>query len=313
MRFASLLALLGSLAILGNASNCPSSDRKVIYLSYAGINWNDFGSTVRSAADAGYNVLIMSFYIGTAHAAYDSAEVWQSIGAAAQQSALSYVHSKGACVLLSVGGATDAPFSLDPASLGAEVAQYALNQQYDGIDFDIENVDPGFTSGGVNFAQWLISATNAARNILGSSRTITHAPQAPYFGNIGGSQWTGSTGGYSTVEQQTSVDWYNVQFYNQGPACYVDFGGLFQNSCTNFPGTSVQEIASSAKMPLNKIVVGKPVTTADAGTGFLSGAQFGDLLRQAQSNGIQIGGYMGWKWEAEAATWPSQIGNVAVA
>jgi len=298
---------------VGNASNCPASNRKVIYLSYADINWSDFGSTVRSAADSGYNVLIMSFYVSTAHAAYDAANAWQAMGAAAQQSALSYVHGKGGCVLLSIGGATDSPFALNPSSLGTEVGQYALNQQYDGIDFDIENLAAGFTSGGVNAAQWLVSVTNAARNVLGSSRTITHAPQAPYFGNVGGSQWTGTSGGYSSVEHQSTIDWYNVQFYNQGASCYVDYAGLFTNSCSNFPGTSVAEIASSAKMSASKIVVGKPITTADGGSGFISGGQFGSLLRQAEANGIKVGGYMGWKWEAEAASWTSQVGNVAVA
>jgi chitinase len=295
MRIPCLLAL-GSLAVLGSASNCPSSGRKVIYLSYADINWGDFGSTVRSAADAGYNVLIMSFYVSTAHAAYDSAQVWQSLGAGGQQDALNYVHGKGGCVLLSVGGATDSPFSLDPNSLGNEVGQYANNNNYDGIDFDIENINPGFTANGVDAAQWLVDVTNSARNVLGGDKTITHAPQGPYFGPVGGNSWTGSSGGYSSIDGKTSIDWYNVQFYNQGASCYVDYSGLFQSSCSNFPGTSVQEIINNGGIPANKIVVGKPVTGADGGSGFIDGGTFGNLLRQAESSGIQIGGYMGWKW-----------------
>eukprot|EP00475_Leptophrys_vorax_P012784 TRINITY_DN1915_c0_g1_i2.p1 TRINITY_DN1915_c0_g1~~TRINITY_DN1915_c0_g1_i2.p1 ORF type:complete len:269 (+),score=71.00 TRINITY_DN1915_c0_g1_i2:296-1102(+) len=254
----------------------------------------------------------MSFYIPSAHGPYDSAQAWQSMGAAAQKSALQYVHGRGGCVLLSVGGATEAPFGMDPSALGGEVAQYALNQQYDGLDFDIENINSGFkSSSGSDVAQWLISVTNSARSVLGSSKVITHAPQAPYFGPIGASNyWTGSTGGYSSVEKNSHIDWYNIQFYNQGSGCYVDFSGLFQSSCSNFPKTSVKEIMTNADVSANKIVVGKPVTTGDAGSGYLSASQFGNLLREAYADGLNVGGFMGWKWESGAETWANQVGSV---
>jgi hypothetical protein len=45
-----------------------------------------------------------------------------------------------------------------------------------------------------------------------------------------------------------AIDFFLVQFYNQGPSCYTTYNGLFLNSldggaCPNFPGTSVAEIA----------------------------------------------------------------------
>jgi chitinase len=316
MRFLknSALLLLGSHVAytMANSPFCPTSGRKVIYLSYTGLNYNNFTQTVQSASDAGYNVLIMSFYVVTSHAPFDSATLWGQLGAS-QQAALNYVHNAGGCVLLSVGGATDVPYSMDPNAVAAEVANYVKANNYDGVDYDLENFQPGMVYNGIAMVPWLTTLTTATRNALGGAKTITHAPQAPYWGVIGGNDWTGSTGGYSTIEQQTSIDWYNMQFYNQGPSCYVDYNGLYVSSaasCPTFPHTSVNEIIAQAKMPASKIVIGKPVTTADGGSGFVDAAAFGNLLRQGLSNGINHGGYMGWKWEAQAQTWPQTIGAV---
>eukprot|EP00475_Leptophrys_vorax_P013624 TRINITY_DN199_c0_g1_i2.p1 TRINITY_DN199_c0_g1~~TRINITY_DN199_c0_g1_i2.p1 ORF type:complete len:331 (-),score=77.92 TRINITY_DN199_c0_g1_i2:34-1026(-) len=255
----------------------------------------------------------MSFYVVVSHAPFDSATLWAGLGASGQQNALNYVHNAGGCVLLSVGGATDSPFTLDPTSVGNEVAKYAQANNYDGIDFDIENIQVGFVYNGVECSAWLTTVTNTARQVLGSSATITHAPQGPYFGTIGGSDWTGTTGGYSAVEKNSKIDWYNMQFYNQGPTCYFDYTTLFVTSCSTFPNTAIKQVLANTGMSANKIVVGKPITTADASNGFLSAGDFGALLNTGISNGFDIGGYMGWKWEVEATTWVSQVGIVTVA
>jgi hypothetical protein len=255
----------------------------------------------------------MSFYVVTSHAPFDSTTLWGQLGAGGQQAALNYVHGKGGCVLLSVGGATDVPYAMDPNAVAAEVSNYVKANNYDGVDYDLENFQPGMVYNGINVVPWLTTLTTATRNAIGAGKTITHAPQSPYFGVIGGNDWTGPTGGYSTIEQQTSIDWYNMQFYNQGPSCYVDYNGLFVNSgpsCPTFPHTSVNEIVANAKMPVNKIVIGKPVTTADGGSGWVDAGTFGNLLRQGLANGINHGGYMGWKWEVEAQSWVKAIGTV---
>ena len=41
--------------------------------------------------------------------------------------------------------------------------------------------DAGMTT--AETIQWVADATNAARNVLGSTALVTHAPQPPYFGN----------------------------------------------------------------------------------------------------------------------------------
>lgn len=59
------------------------------------------------------------------------------------------------------------------------------------------------------------------------------------------------------------IDFYNIQFYNQGRTSYLNYNGLFEKSIGWAKGTSVQEIASK-DIPLDKIVVGKPASIYDA-------------------------------------------------
>jgi hypothetical protein len=55
------------------------------------------------------------------------------------------------------------------------------------------------------------------------------------------------------------IDFYNVQFYNQGDSAYNSYSELFISATGTFSGTSVKEIAARG-VPINMIVVGKPAT-----------------------------------------------------
>jgi hypothetical protein len=59
------------------------------------------------------------------------------------------------------------------------------------------------------------------------------------------------------------IQFYNVQFYNQGSTSYSTSNGLFNVSGGWAPGTSVNEIIAKG-VPMNKIVVGKAATLGDA-------------------------------------------------
>jgi chitinase len=176
---------------------------------------------------------------------------------------------------------------------------WAKSQHLDGVDFDLEDIAAGFTVGGKSTEEtinWFVAVSEACRQVLGPDGIITHAPQAPYFGAEGSSAWTGPTGGYTAIEKRTSsINFYNIQFYNQGASCYTDYNGLFKSSCSTFPGTSVAEI-HAAGVPLEKIVVGKPVTLSDAGNGYVEPATLGGWFRQAASELGWNGGLMGWQW-----------------
>lgn len=82
---------------------------------------------------------------------------------------------------------------------------------------------------------WLIRFQTQLRSLL-PDHIITHAPQAPYF-----KQDYYKNGGYKTVHDKVgnSIDFYNIQFYNQGDTKYNTYETLFETSGSFFSGTSV--------------------------------------------------------------------------
>ena len=86
---------------------------------------------------------------------------------------------------------------------------------------------------------------------------LTHAPQAPYF--VGRPHY--KNGGYLTIDQEVGdlIDFYNIQFYNQGSSRYDTYDGLFKVSGGEWPGSSVLEMIKNG-IDKRKIIIGKPVT-----------------------------------------------------
>jgi chitinase len=297
--------------------------RKVVYIDFRDVNYNNGSVTVCAAIAAGYNVINLAFWLLSGPA--DMALVWFQLPAATQISTQQYARSMGASLVVAAGGATDLPYAqISGQAYGTAVARFALANHLDGVDFDMENFGPGLTASGLSSAaciQWLIDATIAARTVLGPNAIISHAPQAPYFGKIGSAlqnPWTLTSGGYSAVYAGagSSISFFNIQFYNQGPTCYVTYTGLFKMSldngvgCTAFPGTSVSEIFSYG-IPLYKIVVGKFNLPSDASTGFVSAPTLGQWFTTANQELGYNSGVMVWSYQQSTsamwikAAWPN--------
>jgi chitinase len=323
IRAIQLLCLLLAICFTNNAiggsatgrGNCPTENRKVIYIDYGNIQSDqNISNTAVLAMAAGFNVVILSFYVTEVPRAADAVALWLRQSETQRRATLEYAHSKESCILVSAGGAFDNPYKYSGSAWGKMVANFTRSEIFDGVDFDVESIVKGFNSSTTDYYDWVIEASNTVRSVLGNDYAITHAPQAPYFGKIGSStDWTGKTGGYSGIDKKTDNDWYNVQFYNQGTDCYVDYAGLFLNSsnCPKFPDTAFNQIVANGISP-NKIVIGKPVESRDAGTGYMTPALFGEVLREARANGIAYGGYMGWEWSIPAETWVVDIGEADV-
>lgn len=101
------------------------------------------------------------------------------------------------------------------------------------------------------------------------------------------------------------IDFYNVQFYNQGDTKYDTYETLFVNSGGYFSGTAVKEIISRG-VPPKKIIVGKPVTPSDASnTGWMDSSVLGAALSK---------GYDDYKWYGGAMFWqyPSDLGGQVI-
>jgi len=279
---------------------------KSIYID-SDVNWagNPCDSPLR-AAKAGFNVIILAFYLRTAGPA-DMLTAWSNSMYWTQGSAATcaaQLHGLGAVIMFAAGGATDNPYpwSGDPTTdgtvYGTALAKFAVAHSLDGVDFDLENIQPGFNAGGLkgeDLVKWMVAANIAVKSI-NSSLLVSHAPQAPYFGPVGGSLWPGTTGGFTSVyaKAPNAIDFFNLQFYNQGHGCYDTYAGLFTSSCSNFPGTALMQIATYG-VPLPKLVVGKYVLTSDASNGYMSPEQLHDSFKQAATQFHWNSGVMFWQ------------------
>ena len=174
---------------------------------------------------------------------------------------------------MSAFGATEMPTGQDPSSVATSLAKWVLDNNLDGVDIDYDN-ETMSTSTAEN---WLIAFQNKLRSLL-PNHLITHAPQAPYFSTT---QYR--AGGYITVDKQVgnTIDFYNIQFYNQGGTTYDSYDNFFKVSNGWSTGTAVKQLIDVG-IPMNKIVVGKPATQVDAAnTGTVSTIDLGNWCVQA--------------------------------
>ena len=200
--------------------------------------------------------------------------------------------------MVSAFGATDHPTTegKDPVTTCTTMAEFVRDNHLDGIDLDWE--DNGAMEAGTG-EQWLIDCTLAVRAVLPVGEYyLTHAPQAPYF--IGSPRYP--NGGYVKIHQEVGhlIDWYNVQFYNQGNSQYNSYDELFVYSTGSFPGTAVKNINEDAGVPLEKIVVGKPATAADVmNTGLSDPNDLGEWGAQAYTELGWNAGIMTWQYPSD--------------
>lgn len=127
--------------------------------------------------------------------------------------------------------------------------------------------------------------TQTLRANLNPGLIITHAPQAPYFAG----EAVYPFGGYLYVHQQVGnlIDFYNVQFYNQGSTMYNNASDIFNISGGWAPMTSVNEMIANG-VEATKIVIGKPASPGDASNSY--------MLPSDINNAIQINyPFNGWK------------------
>ncbi|SHO58649.1 glycosyl hydrolase family 18 protein [Vibrio quintilis] len=237
-----------------------------------------------------YDVVIFAFWVSPEEGVFGAAA-----SAAGNPALVELVKKQGKRCLLSVGGSTFHPQVNDLASaeaFGTGAAKFALQHGFDGVDFDIENIQMNNDS-----LAWLAKATNACLSVAGADRLyISHAPQGPYF--------TGQ-GGYAALESLTQgrIDAFYIQYYNQGTWAYQSyenydsmFATTYNDSGEDYANpTSITSISQRQGIPAEKLYVGKPVSTDDlGGSGYLSPEELTAILGQAKAAGIGFGGVMGW-------------------
>ncbi|KIK61785.1 glycoside hydrolase family 18 protein [Collybiopsis luxurians FD-317 M1] len=253
----------------------------------------------------GFNVFAMSFLL--LEGAFDKAEEWTQLTAAQRASVKSEYAAAGISLVVSVFGSTDVPTTTgaDPIATANTMAAWVIEFGLDGIDVDYEDFN-AFDAGTAE--AWLVSFTKQLRTKLPQGTYIlTHAPVAPWFSpNI----WT--NGGYLAVNQQVGslIDWYNVQFYNQGTNEYATCAGLLTASSSTWPQSALFQIAANG-VSLNKLVIGKPATAADETSGgFIAPGTLATCVEQAKNQGWSAG-VMTWEWPDAGAAWIEQVRSLA--
>ncbi|KAJ8095295.1 hypothetical protein PM082_010518 [Marasmius tenuissimus] len=250
----------------------------------------------------GFNVFALSFLILAGP--WDKAYEWTTLTAAERASIKSQYNAAGIKLVVAVFGATDVPTStgVDPIATANNMAAWVKQYNLDGIDVDYEDFN-AFDAGNGKAEQWLIDFTKQLRVQLPQGDYIlTHAPVAPWFtpSKYGG-------GGYLKVHQTVGnlIDWYNIQFYNQGISEYTTCNSLLTTSSSTWPQTALFQIAANG-VPLSKLVIGKPATTGDANNGYMDPSTLATCLQTAKNQGWH-GGAMSWQFPRASSAWITTV------
>ncbi|WVR08219.1 hypothetical protein IAU60_005266 [Kwoniella sp. DSM 27419] len=282
----------------GSASNKTSSHHSAgsfsapHYVIYAD-NWL---TEMPSVSDlSSYNRFILAFWM-TNQGAVDDAQFWEQLDSATRNQVIQEYHEAGIALMVSAFGSTDSPTSngADATQTAQDLAAWVKQYGLDGVDIDYEDMSA------MNNAQavaWIVEFQSELRRLLPSPYIISHAPVAPWFT----SARDYSDDAYVAIHKQVGdgIDFYNVQFYNQGDGVYTTCETLLFDSGNDWPSTSVFELNSYAGVPLDKIVIGKPLDEGAAANGFMDASVLTDCVTQAQQKGWN-GGVMFWEWTSSA-------------
>eukprot|EP01083_Nonionella_stella_P164491 544523_1 len=211
-------------------------------------------------------------------------------------------------IFISAFGGNDHPMGNghDASDIAIQIATYAKTYLYDGVDVDWEEAFSGKFNAGAGGEIWLSTLTTELRANLNSNQWLTHAPQAPYF--MGSTLNQYPDGGYLTVHATVGddIDWYNVQFYNQGSTTYDTYTTLFVAANGWSSNSAVYQMINGdapegVSIPAEKIVVGK--NTYVAGSPFVDGETLKDIFNEALSASSPYPswntGFMTWHFYGE--------------
>ncbi|KAK0501351.1 glycoside hydrolase family 18 protein [Armillaria luteobubalina] len=257
-----------------------------------------------TSAIEGYNVFILSFLL--LQGAWDKAAEWVSLTSSERSAIKAQYAAAEISLMVAAFGSTDIPTTsgADPVATANAMAEWVIEYDLDGIDIDYED----FNAMNIGTAEaWLTTFTQQLRVKLPlGSYIITHAPVAPWFTPT---HYPG--GGYLQVDANVGslIDWYNIQFYNQGVTEYTTCAGLLTASSSVWPETAVFQIADNG-VPLAKLVIGKPATEADASSGFMTTSTLATCLQTAKNQGWD-GGAMVWQYPDAGASWIAAVRSLS--
>jgi len=270
---------------------------KVVYIDtniVGGVSANNLQTAILTANQY-YNVIILSFYVDSGPA--DSLKVWQQLSDSDKDAILTQLHNNNSVLMMSLGGESgiDIGSCSNPyPNLNIEtIAQFAIDNKLDGVDFDLEGVHEKSCNNGYNdFAGNGSKTVKNLFNINNLDSIVTHAPQPPYFSPTT-DPWEFD---YIQIVQRggDAIDWINIQYYNNPNA--MPYGGNpFLPSITQPMSANIADLLQKG-IPSEKIVIGKCGSTTANGCCKPSDSQYvggQTLLDNIKSTG-KCKGIMFW-------------------
>ncbi|KAI0741577.1 glycoside hydrolase family 18 protein [Daedaleopsis nitida] len=279
----------------------PSAPRFVIYSD----KWVQGVTGPPPVADVqGYNVFVLSFLMVIGP--QDKALEWTQLTDADRASIKSEYNDAGVSLMVSAFGANDQPTTAgaDPTQTANTMAAWVKQFKLDGLDVDYEDFT-AMDKGDGSAEAWLATFTKQIRTQLPQGQFIlSHAPVAPWFSI----NQKFAAGAYLKVDKTVGdlIDWYNVQFYNQGITEYTTCDTLMNTSGGDWPNSAVFEIGASG-VDVNKLVIGKPAQAAgDANNGYVAPETLATCVSEAKAKGWNAG-VMVWEYPDAVASWIATV------
>ena len=238
----------------------------------AQFGYNIFSSLFTNIAAAGFNVIILSFYLS--ESPFDWTLTWEKLTPEERTQLKSQLAQNNILLLASWGGLTApgvGPSRCDFSWVIRKLSESNMSElQYDGIDLDFESVGRMTIENCGNFKE----IYDKVKSQYGSNPFIfTSAPQTPYFVP---NSWSFD---YIAIEQTypNMFDWYNIQFYNNGETDMEITNKILSDIIQN-------------GIPTHKIVVGKCNQGCDSSY-FVKGKELINKLEH------EVRGVILWEWD----------------
>ncbi|KAJ7113776.1 glycoside hydrolase superfamily [Mycena epipterygia] len=261
----------------------------------------------------GFNVMTMAFLLtnGTP-AQFSQAEQWQNMNASQRTDIKEQYEQAGIKIFVSAFGSTEEPTTkgADANNTASTMAKWVKDYGVHGIDVDYEGFE--FRSdmaamGNGTAEQWVIDFTTQLYNELGGEYLITHARKIISHPKFSPPRDEIKNGGYRKIDQTVGhmINWVNARnfsrkgFYNS-PGEDTTCDNLLDESGSFLNQTAVFEIHDDGQVPLEKIVIGKPATPADADSGYMNATYLNSCIQEASQKNWTTG-IMFWQYSDAAS------------